>query len=377
MKRLHKGGVMAALAGALLAALSATPAAADATYQVRIDTSAVKGTSGFLDFQFNPGNSSGQAATATIAGFASDGALTNATLQTNGDVTGTLPGTLTFDNLTALNEYFQSFNFGTTIAFSVTLGGPAINAPNGTATAGSTFGVGLYDQNQNPILTNQGAFTGFAGLIDINLNGTTTVTAFPTATNGPSVFKTAGPAKDAFQIRYTANLDKGDSFVNLTNTGALSNVDPVGNICVNVYTFDPAEELISCCSCVVTPNGLQSLSVLKSLISNPLTPAIPTAAVIKMVASTANNKGSVTCNPSLVNEGNLVPGLLAWGTGLHAQPTTPVSYGVTEGPFSQAALSAAELAHITSTCGFIQSNGSGFGICKGCAAGGRGATPAQ
>jgi hypothetical protein len=36
-------------------------------------------------------------------------------------------------------------------------------------------------------------------------------------------------------------------------------------------------------------------------------------------------------------------------------------------------LSAAELAHITSTCGFIQSNGSGFGICNGCAAGGLGA----
>jgi hypothetical protein len=50
---------------------------------------------------------------------------------------------------------------------------------------------------------------------------------------------------------------------------------------------------------------------------------------------------------------------------------------MTEGEFSQAALSAADLAHIASTCAFIQSNGSNFGICAGCAAGGLGATTVQ
>jgi hypothetical protein len=167
----------------------------------------------------------------------------------------------------------------------------------------------------------------------------------------------------AFQVRYAPNLNVGDAFVDFTNTGASNGA----NLCLNLYTFDPAEELISCCSCTVTPNGLQSLSVLKSLLSNPLTPAIPSSVVVKVIASTG------ACNASAVLPGNLAAGLLAWGTGLHAQPTTPVSYGVTETAFSNAALSAAELAHITSTCGFIQSNGSGFGICKGCAAGGLGA----
>ena len=93
-------------------------------------------------------------------------------------------------------------------------------------------------------------------------------------------------------------------------------------------------------------------------ISNPLTPAIPTSTVIKIVAS------SGACNASTVPASNLAHGLLAWGTTLHAKPTAPVSFGVTEAPFSKSDLSAAELAHITTTCGFIQSNGSGFGICK-------------
>jgi hypothetical protein len=168
---------------------------------------------------------------------------------------------------------------------------------------------------------------------------------------------------DYFQVSYSANLNVGDSFLNFTNSGA----DGGANLCINLYTFDPAEELISCCTCSVTPNALQSLSVVQSLISNPLTPAIPTAAVIKAVASTG------TCDASTPTFATLAPGMLGWGTSLHQAPGVTATYGVTETAFSNAFLSAAELNHITSTCGFIQANGSGFGICKGCSAGGLGA----
>ena len=184
-------------------------------------------------------------------------------------------------------------------------------------------------------------------------------------------FSTVAFADDTFQVRYAANLNIGDSVVDITNSGASVTGGTSRNLCVNLYTFDPAEELISCCTCSVTPNGLQSLSVLKSLISNPLTPAIPTAVVIKVVASTG------TCNASNVGLENVraAHGLLVWGTTLHQNTSTAAaSYSVTETAFSQADLSNAELAHITSTCGFIQADGSGFGICKGCAAGGLGAS---
>src|SRR5271168_543713 len=99
---------------------------------------------------------------------------------------------------------------------------------------------------------------------------------------------------DIFQIKYAANLNVGDSFLNFTNSGATVVNGVSSNLCINLYTFDPQEELISCCTCSVTPNGLVSLSVLKSLISNPLTPAIPTAVVIKAIATTSDQ----ACNPS-------------------------------------------------------------------------------
>src|SRR5271170_3649194 len=181
------------------------------------------------------------------------------------------------------------------------------------------------------------------------------------------VFSTVAFADDVFQIKYAANLNIGDSYVNFTNSGATVVNGVSANLCINLYTFDPQEELIACCTCSVTPNGLVSLSVLQSLISNPLTPAIPTAVVIKAVASTG------VCNASAVT--GLAHGLLAWGTTLHQNTSTAAaSYSVTETAFSQATLSAAELAHITSTCGFIQGDGSGFGICKGCTPGGLGAS---
>jgi len=178
-------------------------------------------------------------------------------------------------------------------------------------------------------------------------------------------------ADDTFQVRYAANLNIGDSVVDITNTGATVANGVSQNLCANIYTFDPAEELISCCTCSVTPNGLQSLSVRNSLISNTLTAAVPTSVVIKIVAST----GAV-CNASAI--AGLAHGLAVWGTTLHQNgSTTPATYSPSEAAFTQATLTAAELAHITSFCGFIQADASGFGICKGCAVGGLGAGTAQ
>ena len=190
---------------------------------------------------------------------------------------------------------------------------------------------------------------------------------------------------DAFQVRYASNLNVGDSVVNITNTGTLTlptGLTSTGNMCVNVYTFGPAEDMVACCSCLVTPNGLNSLSVKNDLISNTLTPAIPTSVVIKLLATTplglspAGNGG--TCNAASPTAtpagpgvfGSLVPGMRAWGTTLHALPTKPVTYGVTETPFQTSTLSPAELTKLTLFCSFIQSNGSGFGICKSCRTGG-------
>ena len=97
----------------------------------------------------------------------------------------------------------------------------------------------------------------------------------------------------SFQIGYAANLNIGDSVVNISNDGVNGGVfgaGTSGNICVNTYVFDPQEEEIGCCACLVTPNGLNSLSAKSDLISNNLTPAVPTSIIIKLVANTPGSR---------------------------------------------------------------------------------------
>jgi len=193
-----------------------------------------------------------------------------------------------------------------------------------------------------------------------------------------SVAALAQAGDGPFQVRYASNLPVGDSVVNVTNTGAISTQafqNQNGNICVNVYTFSPDEQLISCCACPVTPDGLVSLSARNDLISNTLTPGVPTSIVIKLLATP--QVGTAACNAAA--PGRPVPaGMAAWGTTIHALPVTPGSpattYGVTETAFTNSTLSGAEFDRITGLCGFIQTNGSGFGICKSCRFGGLAAT---
>jgi hypothetical protein len=176
-----------------------------------------------------------------------------------------------------------------------------------------------------------------------------------------------------YQIGYAANLNIGDSVVNISNDGANGGFDPntggTGNICVNVYAFDPQEEEIGCCSCMVTPDGLKSLSAKNDLISNTLTPAVPNSIVINLVSSTpaADTTGALTvCNPATV--ASTTTGTLAWGSTL--EPAASLgTYGVVNVPFVNGNLSASELSGLSTVCGFIQSNGTGFGICNSCQSG--------
>jgi hypothetical protein len=180
------------------------------------------------------------------------------------------------------------------------------------------------------------------------------------------------PLRDpiSYEISYASNLLIGDSYVNLTNAGSFNGFDPAGRICANVYVFDPSEELIACCSCLVTPDGLRSLSAKQDLVSNTLTPGVPGSIVIKLVATTpiagACNPGA----PATVGT-QIVGGLRAWSTTLH-QNTTSGNYQQTENVFQNATLNGTEFQKLTTFCSFIQANGSTFGICRSCRFGGLG-----
>jgi hypothetical protein len=191
------------------------------------------------------------------------------------------------------------------------------------------------------------------------LNGSRTPTPVP--------FKPGPP--DALQVRYAGNLNIGDSVVNISNAGTQGGTDADGSICANVYVYRPDETIVSCCSCQVTPNALVSLSAVNDLISNPLTPAIPTSIVIKLLA-TKKLAPSGSCNAANPTTSTLTGGMRAWGTTLHAAPTTPVTYAVSETQFSPAVLSQSELKGLVDDCAFIQEDGGGYGICRSCRLGG-------
>src|ERR1022692_4596045 len=114
-------------------------------------------------------------------------------------------------------------------------------------------------------------------------------------------------ADSPFQVRYAANLNIGESYIDITNTGAngAALLGPgfgtqTGNICVNVYAFDPGEELISCCSCLVTPDQTVSHGVNRDLTVKTLTAVVPTSVTVKLLATLAggglltNITGNVT-----------------------------------------------------------------------------------
>src|SRR5580658_9770598 len=121
---------------ALLFACTASALADGITCDVTVNTSSIAGTAGSPDFQFNPGPLITQAADLQILGFSSDGTLDGPPSLT-GDVSGTLPGTLSFDNGTFFNDYFTGFTYGTTLSFAVDLFGPAISSPDGVSQSGS------------------------------------------------------------------------------------------------------------------------------------------------------------------------------------------------------------------------------------------------
>jgi hypothetical protein len=183
-------------------------------------------------------------------------------------------------------------------------------------------------------------------------------------------------ADSPFQVRYAANLNVNDSFVNITNTGASG-----GNICEQVYVYDPREELIACCTCTVTPNGLESISVKKSLTMNALNNEVPNSVVVELVST--NLVGSACDASTLATAGQRVAGTAAWMTTAHPitvvtpgaesweLPTTTIVTTLEETPFTPSTLGAGEYAHNTTFCAFNEANGSGAGICAGCQSGGQ------
>jgi hypothetical protein len=160
-----------AILGCGATAITAGPVA----YMVSVNTASLAGTTGSLDFNFNPGPLVSQSAMVQILSFSSNGAFDGSPLLT-GDASGSLSGTLTLDNGSGFNDYFQQFTYGATLSFDVSLFGPALSAPDGVSSSGSTFAFSMFSDaaGTTPALT-MDVTDGFAYVVNINLDGSSTV----------------------------------------------------------------------------------------------------------------------------------------------------------------------------------------------------------
>lgn len=154
------------------------------TYEFTVNTSSISGTAGSLDFNFNPGPLVTQAASLQILDFSSNGSLAGNCPCGTGDLSGQLPATITFDNGTAFNDYFDQFTYGSTLSFDVSLYGPALSSPDGISTSGSAFAFSMFSDTDGtvPVLTSD-TIDGFAVTVNVNLDGTTTVTNYSLQTS--------------------------------------------------------------------------------------------------------------------------------------------------------------------------------------------------
>ena len=163
----------------------------------------------------------------------------------------------------------------------------------------------------------------------------------------PAAFASTAPPADTLKVDYFSNANTAgapDGTVRVTNPGTAG-----GNLYAAFYVFDPQQELTECCTCLLTPDGLRTLSVNADLTSNPLTGVTLATGLIKIVSTTN------------INPARLAPvaAIRSWTT--HIQNS---NFAVTETASQDATLSTTELTRLDSQCSAIQLDGSGHGICS-------------
>ena len=137
---------------------------------ITVNTSTVSGTTGYIDFQFNPSPGGSQSATVQIQNFA--GATYRTGTQSDlGSVSGgPLPSTVTINNSAGgvgINDDFEGLTFGKTLALQLTFTGPAVTSPNGSSQPSQFFLSMFSDPNGvDPILTSNP--NGTLGIVTIS-----------------------------------------------------------------------------------------------------------------------------------------------------------------------------------------------------------------
>jgi hypothetical protein len=159
------------------------------------------------------------------------------------------------------------------------------------------------------------------------------------------------PPSDTLKVDYFAYANSAgqpDGTLHLTNPGT-----PGGNICAAIFVFDENEELSECCSCLLSTNGLLTLSVDTNLTSNPLTGQVITTGSISVISTAASENQCPIRNKITPVSG----GVRAWATHVDSVGLEGAS------PSPDATLSTAEQNRLQVSCYTTYLDGSGQGIC--------------
>jgi hypothetical protein len=168
------------------------------------------------------------------------------------------------------------------------------------------------------------------------------------------VMSTSASAQSAdnFKVNYFDNNS-------LTTTGAPESIVHVlnpgsGALCADIYVWKADQELTECCACPISTNGLLTFTV-DDATNNPGDGNGPATSGSIDIVSDSN----AVCDPT-----NPAPAaaLRAWGTHVNFDSISG-GYDVTETEFLDTPLASGEQSEAASRCGFLESNGTGAGIC--------------
>jgi hypothetical protein len=162
--------------------------------------------------------------------------------------------------------------------------------------------------------------------------------------------KSAVIPADVYEVNYFSNANTTgapDGTLRITNPGTSG-----GNLCAQIYVIDPNQEMSECCACLITPNGLQTLSINSNLTANPLTGVKLTTGTVEIVSGYTSNN---VCSPL---NGLVTPALRSWGT--HIQNS---NFAETETESVAATLTTGN-DNLLNECYAITLDGSGAGTCS-------------
>jgi hypothetical protein len=162
---------------------------------------------------------------------------------------------------------------------------------------------------------------------------------------------------DTLKVDYFSNANTSgapDGTLRLDNPGT-----PGTNVCAYIGVFDSNQEMSECCGCLLTPDGLRTLSIDSNLTNNPFNGVTLATGVIKILSVTTVNNTCPFPGTSKTEQFYTSGGVRSWGT--HIQNS---NFTITETASQDATLSVTENVRFYDGCVAIGLVGSGTGVCS-------------